>query len=60
MKCITWDTGDAFTVVEEIIRETFLPHIFFRKTNTLSSIVGDLSTIPVNMAELGLLNPVMS
>ena len=60
MKCITWDTGDAFAVVEEMIRKTFLPHIFFRKKKILSPIVGDLSSIPVNMDELGLLSPVMS
>ena len=40
--------------------ETFLPHIFFGKTKTLSPIVGALNMMPFKKAGLGLLNPVMS
>ena len=43
-----------------MIRETFLPRLFFRKTKTLSPVVGSLSTIPVIKSGLGLLNPVSS
>ena len=39
---------------------TFLARIFFGKTKTLSPIVGTLSTMPVKMAGLGLMNPVTS
>ena len=39
-----------------MIQETFLPHIFFRKTKTLSPIIGNLSMMPLKMAGLGLLN----
>ena len=57
---VTWDTGYAFAGVEKMIRETFLPRLFFRKTKTLSPVVGALSTIPFNKFELGILNPVTS
>ena len=57
---ITWGTGDAFAGVEKIIRETFLPRLFFRKTKTLSIIVGYLSTMPFNKSGLVLLKPVTS
>ena len=43
-----------------MIRETFLPHLFFGMTKFLSPIVGALSTMPVNKYRLGLLNPVTS
>ena len=43
-----------------MICETFLPHIFFRKTKTLSPVVGALSTMTVKKAGPGLLNPVTS
>ena len=49
---------DAFTGAEKMIQETFLPHILFRKTKTLSPIVGALSTMSVRKAGLGLLNTV--
>ena len=55
---VTWDTGDAFAGVENIIRETFLPSLFFGKMKTLSPILGTLSTMPFKKAGLGLLNPV--
>ena len=35
-----------------------MPHLFFGKKNTLSPVVGDLSTMPVRKSGLGLLNPV--
>ena len=57
---VTWDTGDAFAGVEKIIRETFLPCLFFGKTKTISPVVGALSTMPVKKAVLGLLNSVTS
>ena len=57
---VTWYMGDAFAGVQKIIRETFLPHLFFRKTKILSPIVGDQSTMPVKKSGLGLLNPVTS
>ena len=47
--------GEAFAGVEEMIRETFLPHLFFGKTKTLSPIVGALSTMPVKKSGLVLL-----
>ena len=53
---VTWDTGDTFAGAEKIIWETFLPHIFSGKTRTLSPIVVTLSTMPIYVAGLGLLN----
>ena len=44
--------------VEKIIRETFMPHIFFENMKTLSPNVGALSTMPVKKYVLGILNPV--
>ena len=43
-----------------MLREIFLPRIFFGKTKTLSPIVGYLSTIPVRKAGLVILNTVTS
>ena len=43
-----------------MIRENFLPRLFFGKTKTLSPIVGDLSKISFKKYRLGLLNPVTS
>ena len=43
-----------------MIRETFLPCIFFGKTKTLSPAVGDLSTMTAKKSGLGLLNLVTS
>ena len=60
LQYVSWDTGDAFTGVEKIIHETFLPCLFFRKTKTLSPIMGDLSTTPVKKSGLGLLSQVTS
>ena len=60
LQCVTWDTGDAFAGVDKMIRETFLPHILFRKTKSLSPILGALSTIPAKKPGLGLLNTVPS
>ena len=57
---VTWDTRNAFAVVEKMIQETFFPHPYFRKTKTLSPIIGVLSTMPVKKYGLGLLDPVMS
>ena len=41
-----------------MIQETFLYHLNFGNTKTVSPIVGTLSTMPIKMAGLGLLNPV--
>ena len=41
---VTWDTGDEFAGVGKIIRETFLPRLFFGNMKTLSPIIGTLST----------------
>ena len=60
LKRVTKDTGQAFTGMEKVLRETFLPHIFFGKSKTLPPIVGALSTFPVKKAGLGLQNPVTS
>ena len=57
---ITWDTGELFAGVEKLIRETFLPRLFFGKTKTLSPVVRALSTMPVKKARLGILNPLIS
>ena len=43
-----------------MIRETFLPRIFFGNTKNLFPVVGVLSTIPVKKYGLGLLNLVTS
>ena len=42
---VTTNMGDVFAVVEKIIWETFLPCIFFGNRNSLSPIMGDLSTM---------------
>ena len=44
----------------EMIWDTFLPRIFFGKTETLSPIVGALSKMLVEKSGLGFLNPVTS
>ena len=45
--------GDAIAGVEKIIWETFLPRLLFRKTKTLSPVVGALSTMPVKKIRTG-------
>ena len=40
-----------------MIQESFLPSLLFGKKKTLSPIVGIINAMPINMAELGLLNP---
>ena len=57
---VTWDTGDEFAGVDKMIRETFLPRLFFGMTKTLSPIVGTLSKILIKVAGIGLLNLVTS
>ena len=34
IQCVTWDIKDTFARKEKMIRETFLPHLFFRKDKT--------------------------
>ena len=58
IQLVTWDTGDAFTGVGEIIRETFLLLILFEKAKTLSLIMLYLSKMPVKKSRLGILNMV--
>ena len=60
LKRIKNNMGDAFTGVETMIRETFLPCIFFRKSKSLSLIVRTLSTMMAKKSGPGLLNPVTS
>ena len=55
---VTKDMGQAFTGVEKLLRETFLPRLFFVKLKSLQPIVGILSTIPVKKVGLGLQDPV--
>ena len=55
---VTRDMGCEFVGVDKMIQDTFLPHLFFIKTKTLSLIVGDLSTMPINTSVMVLLNPV--
>ena len=43
-----------------MIQETFLPRPFFRRTKTLSPTVVTISTMPIKVDGLGLLNPVKS
>ena len=57
---VTRDMGDAFVVVKKMIWETFLPHLFFGKTKTLTPFLVTLSTIPIKVDGLSLLNPVAS
>ena len=46
--------------VEIMIQKTFLHRLFFGKTKTFSPIVGSLSTMPINVAGLSVLNSVSS
>ena len=50
--------GDEFAGAEKMIHDTFLPHLLFVKTKSLSPILGALSKVPVNKSGLDLLNPV--
>ena len=52
--------GYLFAGVKKIIWETFLLRLLFSKTKTYSPIVGAISTMPIKVDRLGLLNPVMS
>ena len=53
---VTWDMGDAFAVVDKMIRGSFLSCLFFGKKKTLSPVVGDLSIMLAKESGLGLLN----
>ena len=50
---VTWDTEDTFSGVDKMIRETFLPRLFFGNMKTIYPIVGALSKILVNKSVLG-------
>ena len=41
------DTGQAFVELENFLRETFLPRLFFGISKTLPPVVGYISTFPV-------------
>ena len=60
IKLVTSNIGDTFVVVEKMIWKTFLPHLFFKNTKSLSPIIGTLSTIIVSKYGLVLLDPVIS
>ena len=46
--------------MEKLLLETSLPQIFFRESKSLTPLIGALSTMPVNKASMGLLNPMTS
>ena len=60
LQCVTWYTRYAFALLDQVIRETFLPRLFFGITESLSPIIGSLSVITVKISGLVLLNPVTS
>ena len=51
--CVTKNTGYALTVAKKLLRETFLPLLFFGKSKYLPSIVGISSMMPLKKAGLG-------
>ena len=57
---ITNNMGDAFAGVENMLWKTFLPRLFFRKSKSLTPIVGTLGMVPVNKSGIGLLNTMTS
>ena len=44
---VTKNMGHEFEGLEKVLRETFLPNIFFGRLITLPPVVGSLSTLPV-------------
>ena len=60
MQQVTRDTGFAFTGIKKILRETFLPRLFFGNTPPLPLAVGTLITMLVRKSGLGLQNTVAS
>ena len=59
-QCMTKYLGQEFEGLEKFLRETFLTHILFGKSKTLSPVEGDLSTFPAKKSGKGLHNPVKS
>ena len=57
---VTKNTECAFTGAERLLQETFLTHLFLRKSQSLPAIVGNLSMILFNKYGMVLQNPVMS
>ena len=57
---VTKNTGCVFAGVENLLWETFFPHLFFGKSKSIPPIVGTLSMMPSNEPSLGLQNPVTS
>ena len=60
LQSMTKYMGRMFTGLENILRETFLPHLFFVKSKSLPHILGTLSTMLVNKSGLGLQDSVTS
>ena len=60
LRRVTTNMLDEFAGVETMIQETFPPCLFFRKTKSLSPIVGALSKILVKKSSVGFLNIVTS
>ena len=56
---VTKNMLDAFAGVVNIPRENFLPRLFFRKSKSLTPIVGTLGMMPVKKSGIGLLNPML-
>ena len=57
---VTLERGEALSGMENIIRETFLPRLFFGNKKNMYPVVGALSTMMVKKSVLVLLNPVTS
>ena len=60
LQSVTKYMGHSSVGVENLLRETFLTHILFGKSKTLSPVEGDLSTFPAKKSRKGLHNPVKS
>ena len=54
------DAGQVLEGIEKVLQETFLPHLFFGRLETLLPVVGALIMLLLNKSRLGLYNPVTS
>ena len=50
--------GQEFAGVEKVMREMFLPRLFFRKSKNLPPVVGTISMLPLKKDGMGLHKPV--
>ena len=57
-QCMTKYLGQEFEGLEKFLRETFLTHILFEKSKTLSPVEGAQITLPLKKTGMGLHNPV--